>query len=134
MCGVAERGAACSFTLGELLRSFLAFSYPAPKGVLPIEAGASFRFAPSELEKPSGDGWDRLCIELLRLCPRNQLPRSLFGNLPDPSAVVSAVVRSFPYIGAGGIGWGWFQRVYDWLFSRRMPVLVVVWIKTEGQQ
>jgi len=133
MCGPAEYGAVCSFTLGALLRAFLTFAYPAPKGELPIEAGASFNFSVSELQKPSGRGWDRLCIELLRLCPSNQFPRSLFGNLPDRSAVVSAVIRSLPYIGGGATGWGWLRAIYEWLFPHRMPVLLVVLIKTEGE-
>jgi len=132
MCAPAEAGVACAFTLGEVLRSFFAFSYAAPMGNLPIEVGANIDPDPSNLQNPSGQGWERLGVELLRLCPKNQLPRSLFGNVASRSAMGSSVVRSFPYLGLGGNGTGLLSRIYQRLFGRRMPVLVVVFIKTEG--
>jgi hypothetical protein len=37
-------------------------------------------------------------------------------------------------MGRGGGGWDWLHGIYEWLFPRRMPVLLVVLIKTEGEQ
>lgn len=133
MCGPAAMGAPCAVTLGELLRSFFTFdTVTAGCNALP-EAGATFKFDPSYMTTPVGNGWDRLCVEILRLCPNNQLPKSLFGNTGPRGAVITSVVRSFPYLGRGDGPPDCLSQITEWLWPRRMPVLLVVMTKIEGE-
>jgi hypothetical protein len=76
MCAPAANGARCDITFGSLLLAFLTSSPVTGVNAALPEVGADFKFEPQSLWVPSGNDWDRLCIEILRLCPRNNLPRS----------------------------------------------------------
>jgi hypothetical protein len=131
MCAPAANGALCDVTIGNLLLAFLKGStISGQKSALP-KVGADFNFDPQYLLRPSGDDWGRLCIEILRLCPQNRLPRSLFGPR-QRSAVGTIVIRSFPYVGGGNGFIDLVLWVRDLFFPRRMPVLLVALTTREG--
>lgn len=133
MCGPAGINAPCEVTLGELLRSFFSFeAVTVGTGAVP-EAGVNFRFDPSYMKTPIGNDWGRLCVEILRLCPTNQLPASLFGSSGPRRAIITTVLRSFPWTGDGEDRHNWLSIVHEWLRPRKMPVLLVVKMMYEGE-
>lgn len=131
MCGPAEPNASCVVTLGQLLTSFFTFAAHAGGGTNLPAAGENFKFDQTHMTEPVGNGWDRLCVEILRLCPNYQLPQSLFGTTRKQGSVDTSRLRSFPYLGGDGGHPTLQSRVWEWLFPRRMPVLVVVLTKIE---
>jgi hypothetical protein len=124
MCAPAHPGTQCSVTFGGLIWAFLTCS-KLPDPALPA-VGEDFHF---DLPlKPSGQDWSRLCNEILRLCPSNQLPPSLFGR--GVSAIGSTIIRSLPYLGNGDANWlTWLRRL---IFRPRMPVLFIVLTRNES--
>jgi hypothetical protein len=128
MCAPAEKGSSCNVTFGNLLWAFLSSNLVNST----YEVGANFNFDPEYLIHPQGRDWTRLCIELLRLCPENDLPQSLFGRRPK-RAIVSSVIRSLPYLGSEGGLTNLFSWLRDLVLPRRMPVLFVMLIRREGE-
>jgi hypothetical protein len=132
MCAPAENRASCNVTLGSLLWAFFSSSkLPAGVNKLP-EVGADFDFDPKYLTEPRGQDWNRLCIEMLRLCPGNKLPQSLFGRRPR-RAIGSVVFRSLPYFGSENGSTNLLSWLRDLIPWPRMPVLLVVLIRRERE-
>lgn len=132
MCGPASAGTVCNLTIGNLIYALLTSSIPTA-GAYPFpEVGADFSFDPKYLLSPHGNNWDRLCIELLRLCPKNKLPPSVFGKTTK-GAVITSTVRSVPYLGSRGAFTNWFSRTRNSLRRRRMPILIIAIIRKEGE-
>jgi hypothetical protein len=132
MCAPATDGAPCDVTFGNLLLAFLTASpLNGVNSSLP-EVGADFKFDPHYLSAPRGNDWERLCMEILRLCPQSSLPKSLFGGSLAGGAVVRTVLRSLPYIGDGSGPAGLLLWIRDLFFPRRMPVLLIALIRREG--
>jgi hypothetical protein len=131
MCGPAAHGSLCNVTLGNLILTFLTSSMINGGGSSLPEVGTNFKFDPQYLSMPRGNDWDRLCIEILRLCPKNRLPQALFGARAG-GAVVASVLRSLPYIGSEGALGDWFSRFRDFIWPRRMAVLLIAITRTEG--
>jgi hypothetical protein len=130
MCGPAADGSPCNVTLGSLLLAFLTSSPINSAGASLPEVGVKFSFDPQYLLSPQGNDWDRLCIELLRLCPQNKLPKSLFGARAG-TAIKSTILRSLPY-GGSESGRNLLSWLRDLLFPRRMPILLIAIIRNEG--
>jgi hypothetical protein len=130
MCAPSASGSRCTVTFGSLLWHFLTASTFTNRTIRLPEAGVNFNFDPQYLANPSGNGWDRLCIEILRLCRRNNLPRSLFGG-PTRTAVITSVVRSLPYLG----GDNWLGDLIRWLRDliapHGMPILLITVLRIE---
>lgn len=124
MCAPALMAAPCATTLGQLLLAFLRSD---EIGAGLPSAGEEFRFHPDALKKPQGSDWQRVCIEVLRLCPKYRLPKALFGEYTGEGSIV----RSFPYLG-GGKSFGWLIDLLTLLFRKKMFVLVVLVTRTEG--
>ncbi len=136
MSGPAMVHAPCDLTLGFLLARFFdpyGIAKPSAGGV---EAGAPFQFDSAQLMAPNGDGWDRLCHELLRLTGTHQLPRALFGSAPLPTGGISrAVLRSLPYLDDGGREGrrrNWLSLISDFVWPRRFPIVIVTTVAIEG--
>jgi hypothetical protein len=130
MCAPAANGSLCNVTLGNLILAFLTSSTVNGTGSFLPEVGTNFKFDPTYLSVPRGNDWDRLCIEILRLCPRNRLPQSLFGPRAG-GAVVASVLRSLPYVGSESGLADWFLRIRDLIWPRRMAVLLIAVTRTE---
>ena len=133
MCAPAANGAPCAVTFGSLLLAFLtAFEVNGANFALP-EVGADFKFDPQYLLTPRGDDWDRLCIEILRLCQQHRLPQSLFGARANRAIGTNVLLRSFPYIGGDDSPINlFFSWIRDLIFPRRMPVLLIAIVRREG--
>jgi hypothetical protein len=130
MCAPSAGGSPCVVTFGSLLWHFLTAS-AFPDTALP-EAGADFKFDPHALALPSGNGWDRLCIEILRLCPDYNLPKYIFGHSRARPAVITSVLRSFPCLGGDNLLGDLFRWLRDLIAPRGMPVLLIGIIRNEG--
>lgn len=137
MCAPAKDGAPCEVTLGNLLLAFLASS-PVNGGNSSLPAvGVDFEFDPQYLLQPNlsakrGNDWNRLCVKILQLCPKHQLPRSLFGAQAGPAIIRTTVLRSLPYAGDGSSLINLILWIRDELFPRRMPVLLITITRREG--
>lgn len=125
MCAPAVMAAPCITTLGQLLLAFLRCD---EVGAGLPSAGEEFRFHPDALKKPQGSDWQRVCVEILRLCPKYRLPKALVGEF----AGEGSIVRSFPYVGGGGTS-GLLLDLLTFLFPKKMFVLVVLVTRTEGE-
>jgi hypothetical protein len=130
MCAPSASGSPCTVTLGSLLWHFLTASAFANSKVPLPEAGVNFKFDPQYFASPRGNGWDRLCVEILRLCPKNNLPQSLFGG-STRSAVVTSVVRSLPYLGGDNWLGDFFRWLRELIAPHGMPILLITVLRIE---
>lgn len=124
MCGPASQGAKCDVTLGELLVSFFSHGNAIKTSA---RAGERFQLNLTELIKtnrPTSDGWDRICIEILRAIDERDLPRSL-GAPRGSSRRTTAIFQSFPgLLGSAQFGKDIFNSMVR-LFFPRFPVFLV---------
>jgi hypothetical protein len=128
--------APCDLTLGCLLAPFFDPYGIAKPTVDGVDAGAPFKFDPTQIAAPVGHGWDRLCHELLRLAGMNQLPQALLGAAPLPSSGTSRVVlHSLPSLDNGGRGGrrhNWLSLIGYFVWPRRFPIVIVTTVAIEG--
>lgn len=129
MCGPAQAGATCEVSLGELIASFLSAAPVTGKTYAPPEAGANFTFTQAAYANPTGTGWDRLCLEIIRRCTRAKLPRSLFGESPRAS-ISGVTLHSFPYLGEAVVNFWNFIR--GRISPPKMPLLFIIVHIREG--
>lgn len=139
MCGPPVQGALCDETLGSLLARFLAggqfHQIPAP---MPIVAGAEFSMEVDDIDlqksvkdETSLSGWNRVCVQVLRLTGQGIIPR---GYAAGPTPLQTSVtLASFPAIPGLTSLFEWIGNIVARLMYRRMPVLIVTHLRSEGR-
>ncbi|WP_241123607.1 hypothetical protein [Achromobacter xylosoxidans] len=126
MCAPAALSHPCVETLGSLIAGFLSDGAIPNKSTELPAAGAKFTFEPDELTTatPKSQGWDRVCLEILRAIDGKDIPPHLTGGSTTKrrQTINLNALPLFPamYSVLQAIVDGCLRRA-----NRRMPVLIV---------